>query len=111
VREERERRLALNEALFREINEAVEELSEGWFEPDEAIEFRCECAKTGCEERVLLTRNEYLEVRSRPHWFVLVPGHEEPDLERVLRALRDAYVVEKTGAGRAVAEETDPTER
>jgi hypothetical protein len=107
MNEERQRRLAFNEALVREVNEAVEGLAADWFEPEERIEFRCECADPACEQRVFLTRDDYLGVRADARWFVVAAGHEVPDLERVLHPIGEAHVVEKLGAGRAVAEETD----
>jgi hypothetical protein len=105
--DERDRRLAFNEALIREVNEVVEGLSEGWFEPGEPIEFRCECADPGCEQRIFLTRDDYLRVRSSPTWFAIVPGHEAPDIERVVGTVGDAHIVEKLGVGREIAEQTD----
>jgi hypothetical protein len=106
VTEDRQRRLALNEALAREVNEVVDGLAAGWFDPEEPIEFRCECVDVGCEERVPLTRDEYLGVRSNRYWFIVVPGHEALEVERVVRRAREFVVVEKLGAGRDVADET-----
>ena len=51
---------------------------------------------------------EYLEVRSSPVWFAVVPDHIAPEIERSVKALGDALVVEKTGVGRDVAEATAP---
>ena len=106
--DERARRLALNEALVREVNEAVERIAADWFDVDEPIEFRCECADAGCEERISLLRAEYAWVREDPARFVVAPNHEDLALERIVRELRAVRVVEKIGPGRDVAEETAP---
>jgi len=39
----------------------------------------------------------------------VVPGHEDLELERIVRELRAARIVEKIGPGREVAEETAPS--
>lgn len=105
---ERERRLAENEALAREVNEAVKDVAEDWFDPDEQIEFRCECARATCTEPVSLTRREYESIRVAAVHFVVVAGHEEPEIELAAGRIRDYLLVEKVGAARDKAEETDP---
>jgi hypothetical protein len=43
------------------------------------------------------TPDEYREIRGHDNWFVIKPGHEKLDVERVVRE-RDAFlVVEKNG--------------
>jgi hypothetical protein len=38
---------------------------------------------------------EYEQVRQRGDWFVILPGHEKLDVERVVRENRSFLVVEK----------------
>jgi hypothetical protein len=38
--------------------------------------------------------------------FIVIPGHEDPQLERVVEAHRDYLIVEKTGVAGEVAEQT-----
>jgi hypothetical protein len=109
--DERARRLALNEALIRDVNEAVGGLAQGWFTTDEPVEFRCECVKAECETTLSLTLAQYARVRAAATRFIVAPGHEEPTVEIVVDDLNGVRVVEKTGAGRRVAEETDPRRR
>ena len=106
--DERVRRLALNEAVVREVNEAVESIAAEWFADEEAIEFRCECIDLTCDARISLLRTQYEWVRASPVRFVVMPGHEDPEIERVVRDLDGARVVEKIGPGHEVAEETSP---
>ena len=105
--DKRERRVIRNEALFREVNERIEEIRAGVV-GSEPIEFLCECGEESCLEPVELTREEYEEVRSFPDHFVMRPGHEHPDFERIIDR-RDRYViVDKVGHAEDVADRTDP---
>jgi hypothetical protein len=91
---EREMRVAQTEALFRDVNERIAE-SAGRFEARDA-EFVCECADPACAERVPATLDQYEEVRSDGTHFLLSPGHELPEVERVVkRPHRRSVVVEK----------------
>jgi len=102
-----EQRLGHNEALFREINERIE--AGQWpGEESERTAFRCECSMLGCNLLVELTLREYEEVRASPRQFVLVPGHEIPAVEEVVRRAPGFVVVEKIGEAGAVAESSDP---
>jgi hypothetical protein len=57
--------------------------------------------------RVELTRDEYERARARPTTFVLLPGHERPDLERVVHKNDRFVLVEKIVAVEQMIEE-DP---
>src|SRR5205085_6853875 len=59
-----EENLALNEALFRETNERVEERVRGLATEDEQFAIFCECASLECKERITLSKDEYEFVRS-----------------------------------------------
>ena len=100
----RRERAAKNEILFREVNERIEGLSAA-----SALDgYVCECADKGCDQRVSLTVKEYEHVRSRPEWFVVVPGHNTLGLDSIEVASDRYFVVSKLGAGAQVARETDP---
>lgn len=104
-----EERLGHNEALFRRINERIE--AGHWPGDDsEQLAFRCECSRLGCNLLVELTLVAYEEVRSSSKWFLLVPGHELPGVEVVVRRGDGYVVVEKVGVAGQVAERTDPRE-
>jgi hypothetical protein len=100
-------KLAANEGLFREVNEAI---ARGLWPGNEeqTVRFRCECAALECNQTVALTVREYESVRANPRRFVLVEGHERGKVEVVVERLREYVVVEKLGDGAAVAEERDP---
>ena len=103
----REERLAKNESLFREVNERIAEAAKRTLVLPDA-EFLCECGRRDCLDRVVVPLDEYEAIRSHPDRFLLVVGHDQPEVDRVLDA-GDAYVVvEKVGDARAVAEQLDP---
>jgi hypothetical protein len=102
-------RIARNEAIFRDVNEA---LKRGRWPGDQAaIAFRCECARLGCSRLIDLTPAEYEHVRSNPKWFVVAAGHQAPDSEVVVETHGDHVLVEKVGEAGLVAEATDPRSR
>lgn len=104
----RERRLAVNEARFREINERLADDVDRMVGPEETVEFVCECALLSCRDVVELTLERYRAMRASPIRFAVVPGHELLEIERVLEDLGEVYVIEKVGAGADEAERRDP---
>jgi hypothetical protein len=104
-------RVGKNEALFREVNERIRDVSERVvaFDGDATLEFVCECSEEGCSEAVELTLAEYESVRSDPTHFIVAPGHVwQPETERAVRENETYAVVEKTGDAGEVAEDKDP---
>jgi hypothetical protein len=100
--------LAKNEELFRNVNEQIEEVSFGVPRDDPLLGFLCECDRHDCEEKVRAAREEYERVREEPTHFIVVPGHEDPRVERVIIMTDRFVVVEKQGKAAADAERTDP---
>jgi diaminopimelate decarboxylase len=89
---------SVNEALLREVNERIEEISEdaeqGWMPQDGMIEFHCECGRA-CGGRVRMTLEEYGTVREQDDRFVVVPGHSTPEIERVVDESERYAIVDK----------------
>jgi transcription initiation factor TFIID subunit TAF12 len=81
------------EALFRDVNERIAESAQR-FDAD-STEFVCECADPNCTHRVDATLEEYEDVRSDGTTFLLAPGHEHDDIERVVERRGRFHVVEK----------------
>jgi hypothetical protein len=104
----REERKGLNEAVFREVNERIEDLAETFDLNTEPLDLVCECPDANCVERITMPRAEYERLRSDPHLFAVYPGHEENDVERVVERQRGYYVVEKQDDAAQAAEATDP---
>ena len=105
----REERIGLNEAVFREVNERIEQLAEAFDLKTEQLDLVCECGKADCVERISMTYQEYESLRSESHQFAVFPGHEFPDVERVIDRRKGYDVVQKyKGAPERIAERTDP---
>jgi hypothetical protein len=105
--EELQRRLAANEVIFREVNEGIER-GQWPGEPDSQISFRCECARLGCNQLVNLTLAEYEHIRQDPRRFMMIPGHEAPEIETVVEKRGDYVIVEKRDEAGNQAEAVDP---
>ncbi len=103
----RAERLARNEALFREVNERLEELGRRTGTADGGLDFVCECADGSCTERIHLSLPEYEEVRSDPTHFAVLPGHEVC-AEHVVADRGRYRIVAKDGTAGTLAEDTDP---
>jgi hypothetical protein len=101
-------RLARNEALFRQVNERLKDVSELLGTADSGPEFVCECADEGCTERIRLSLAEYEWLRANPRRFVVLPRHERLEAERVVEDRGRYLIVEKVGVPGEIAEDTDP---
>ena len=103
----RAKRMALNESLFRDVNELIK--SQQGANQDERTTFVCECIKVSCQLRLNITLEEYEWVRSHPARFFVYPGHEQPGVEAVIDDRSPRFlVIEKVDPGRQVAEQTAP---
>jgi len=101
-----DRRLARNEALFREVNESVRTLTDD--DGGTLHDFFCECADVDCTIRVKLTNSEYETARSEGRRFIVACGHELPGVERIIIETERFLLVEKTGGGGDEAAKLDP---
>jgi hypothetical protein len=103
----REERIGLNEAVFREVNERIENLAETF--DLEHLDLVCECGNGDCLERISMSRSEYEQLRSDPQLFAVYPGHEATDVELLVEKRGGYHIVRKnTGAPEEIAEQTDP---
>ena len=86
-------RRATTEALFRDVNERIAESAERF---DAAgTEFVCECSDPNCTHRVAASLAEYEQVRDEPTTFLVVPGHEQEDIEQVVSDRGRFRIVQK----------------
>jgi hypothetical protein len=113
VKADRARRIAENETLFRDLNEEVGAVAHAFSVGGEerTFDFLCECGDASCAERVPVTLAAYEELRSSPLRFVVVPGHEIVEVERVIETHAAYTVIEKTGESAEIARERDPRSR
>lgn len=103
----RDERVARNEVLFRDANERIEQLAQELGER-EPIAFFCECGDRDCTERIEVTTTRYEAVRDVAERFFVMPGHNDPRVERVVEDAGRFMVVEKVGEAAEVAAENDP---
>ena len=108
--DEREKRMAQNEALFREVNERIKEAADR-LGSDSAFEYFCECANADCTFQVTLTAAQYENVRTDPTQFAVLPVHFTPEVETVVSENDGYWVVKKTGDAGEYVEELDPRSR
>jgi hypothetical protein len=107
VDEDLQRRIARNEATFRDVNEA---LKRGRWpgEEQEPIAFRCECSQLGCTRMIELSGAEYERIRTNPRRFLMAPDHDDPGAEVVVETHERYVVVEKRDEAGRLAEALDP---
>jgi hypothetical protein len=108
--DEREKRMAENEALFREVNERVSTLSDR-LGPDVPYEYLCECANADCTFRIALSSAEYEAIRADSKQFWVLPMHFTPEVERLVAENDRFWVVRKTGDAGEFVEKLDPRQR
>jgi len=113
-------RRAKNEVLFRNLNERLKQLDDRLdtravgAPAQEREEFFCECGQLECMARFETTREQYESVREHPEQFMVLQGHVEPDIERVVEEHGpDHAVAQRRCAGidlraHAVGRVTDP---
>lgn len=108
--DEGQRRKAENEAIFRQVNEQIEQLQKPFALADsEPLYIVCECDRLPCSERVTVPVDVYETIRADPTQFFVRPGHEDKEIEDVLDTGGDYLVVRKHhGEPERVARETDP---
>ncbi len=94
---ETKRRLADNEALYRSVNEQIKKIGHGLGGRNHLYEFICECADISCSMRIPATLAEYERVRAEPDRFVVITGHEIPEIERVVDRNQRFLTVAKIG--------------
>ena len=100
---------AVNETVFREMNEwTMDALSEASVE-SLIDSYLCECSDRRCTDPIQLTRPEYEEVRAVPINFAIALNHENPEVDHVLAEHERFAVVEKVVPFAArIARASDP---
>jgi hypothetical protein len=105
----REERIGMNEAVFRDVNERIQDVAGTFNLTSEPLDLICECGDAACTDRISLTRDEYERVRADAHLFAVATGHVAPDVEEVVEQRPGYDVVCKfKGAPAEIARKTDP---
>lgn len=92
-------RRAKNEVAFREYNEKIHRLSRRILDSESRhnlpIRFICECSNAECAKPIEIVLSAYEQLRLNPRCFIVVPGHEQVDIETKVDKLGGYTIVEK----------------
>ena len=99
----------MNEAVFREVNERIEDLAQAFGLGGQLLELVCECGNGSCTQQISMSAPEYESMRKEATLFAVYPGHEIPEVEDVV-AKHDRYDIVRKHAGEPAeyARKTDP---
>jgi hypothetical protein len=86
--------LIRNQVVLREVNERIAEIARSW--SGDAPAFLCECSHDGCTQSLALSLPEFERIRSSPNLFMIAPGHESAEVDRVVETRHGSTLVEKT---------------
>lgn len=93
------RRRQENELIFRDANQEMKVSTRTSFGPEEdahmPLQFYCECAKVSCRERIGIPIKLYDEIHEHPLRFVVLPGHIDLEIEKVVGETQTYTIVEK----------------
>jgi hypothetical protein len=103
-------RAARNEEAFRGINERIDEGAQK-HDVDTPQPFHCECDDAGCVGKIEMRPSEYERIVAHRYRFVLMPGHEDAAVERVIARHENYVVAEKIGEARERIERDHPQRR
>ena len=100
-------RAARNEEVFRGVNERIEAGAEQ-HQVFDSLPFHCECGASSCVETIEIPPTRYADIVRERYHFVVIPGHEEPRIERIVATEADFLVVEKIGEARRQIDRDHP---
>lgn len=89
---DREVRAAQNELVFRAVNEQILKMTDRFREQLAEIDIVCECANPTCVGTIRINADAFAKIERTPATFMILPGHEDPTVERVIDR-RDGYLV------------------
>lgn len=93
-----EPRSGRNQTLFREVNDRIAALSARLLQDEAepgAVELLCECGDSSCTLTIAMSLADYADVRAGEGRFVLLPGHQDADRERIVADRGGFLVVER----------------
>jgi hypothetical protein len=109
VSDDRARRVGLNEAIFRQVNEQVRDINRNFGTEQGTMTVICECGNSECTERLELPAAAYERVRGDARQYVIAKGHEIPSVETVVKQADGYDVVQKDeGVPADLSRELDP---
>jgi hypothetical protein len=103
-------RAARNEEIFRNVNDRIDESAQQQ-DVESPLPFHCECDDASCFGKIDIRRSEYERIVSHRYRFLLIPGHEDPKVERVVERNDDYVVAEKIGEARERIDRDHPQQQ
>jgi len=103
-------RAARNEEIFRGINERIDDGAEQ-HGVETPLPFHCECERASCLDTIEISPAEYERVVRARYRFVVIKGHEDAAIERVVERQPTYLVVEKMGDAREQIDRDHPQQR
>lgn len=100
-------RAARNEEVFRHVNAGIAAGAK-LHSASGTLPFHCECGRASCVEAIEIAPARYEEIVRQRYCFVVIPGHEEPQIERIVKTEPDFLVVEKIGEAREQIDRDHP---
>ncbi|MEK6275972.1 MAG: hypothetical protein AABM30_11645 [Actinomycetota bacterium] len=98
--------IAKTESRFRDVNERIAETAERI--GDTEAELVCECADPECGERIAAPLEDYEKTRADGSHFLVAPGHEEQEHERIVKTRPGFRVIQKLKGVGALAHRLNP---
>ena len=96
-------RAARNEEVVRDVNQQIEEGAKR-HGVDSAMPLHCECGQATCFEKVELSPSRYEQILANRYRFIVAPGHEQAEVERVVEEYESFFIVEKIYVGLRVTD-------
>jgi len=103
-------RAARNEEIFRGINERIEEGAEQ-HGVETPLPFHCECGRASCVGTIEIPPPAYERVAQERYRFVVIVGHEDAGIERIVERAAGYLVVEKVGEAREQIDRDHPQQQ
>jgi hypothetical protein len=84
---------APRQSTLREVNHRIHELAADWNQTGVSV-FLCECSDPACADAVEISSADYARISGEKSHFLVFPGHERPEGERVVQRTSRFVVVE-----------------
>jgi hypothetical protein len=92
---DREERAAQNEVVFRAVNEQIVKMTDRFRSQLSDVDIVCECSNAQCVGTIRIAVEEFAVLQRRNGTFLVLPGHENGDVESVVDRTKNYVVVSK----------------
>jgi len=103
--EERQRRAAHNQLLFRSVNEQIIGMTENFRSDLSDLDLVCECWSPSCTGTIRCRLEDFEQLDRTGNMFIVLPGHEDLGVEDVVDASNGYVVVRKRDLAARIVEQ------